>query len=305
LVDVSSTGVSVTDEESLTDMVWANAERFADAVSVRRHLDHSWLDVTARELATHVLGVAKGLIAGGRAPGDRVGSPPEASYEWAVAEFAIWTAGCVSDPDGSPPDLGGLTARGAAVDEGTAHARRLAVRAGDQATAGLTHGELLGEVRSTIARHRHLFGAGNAMLVAAPPAQHVARVLALCGIYTRTTLALGTAGDLGTFRPTVVVAGSELLEEVLDAARRRAYAEDRGGLFAAAEAVAVEYGRALAGPGPNLALRGKHLAASRFVYPKVRAALGGRCTTVTCLGPGVSERLTHFFRGIGVTVHSV
>jgi long-chain acyl-CoA synthetase len=130
-------------------------------------------------------------------------------------------------------------------------------------------------------------------------------VLALCGIYTRTTLALGTAGDLGTFRPTMVVAGPDLLEEVLDAARRRAHAEDRGALFAAAEAVAVEYGRALAGPGPSLALRGKHLAASRFVYPKVRAALGGRCTTVTCLGPGVGEHLTHFFRGIGVTVHSV
>jgi long-chain acyl-CoA synthetase len=301
---VSNTGVAVTDEESLTDMVWANAERFADVVSLRRRVDHSWLDVTAREFAGQVLDVAKGLIGSGTAPGDRVPSPATEGYEWVVREFAIWTAGCVSVETGSADGLDRLTGLGGEIDDDVVHARRLAVGANDPATAEQTHRDLLGAVRATIARYPRLFGAGNAMLVATP-ARGFARVLALCGVYTRTTLAIGDGTELGTFRPSVVVTGAELLERVRTAARNRAYAEDRGQLFAAAEAVAVEYGRALAGPGPRLTLRGKHLAASRFVYPKVRAALGGRCTTVLCVGEPPDERLRHFFRGIGVELHSV
>ena len=44
---VSSIEVARTDQESLTDMVWANAERFGDTVSFRRRVADSWLDVTA------------------------------------------------------------------------------------------------------------------------------------------------------------------------------------------------------------------------------------------------------------------
>src|ERR1700761_558579 len=62
----------VTDEENLTDMVWANAERFGDAVSFQRHVDGTWVDLTARDFAAHVLAVAKGLVAMGIQAGDRV-----------------------------------------------------------------------------------------------------------------------------------------------------------------------------------------------------------------------------------------
>ncbi|HEV2782942.1 MAG TPA: AMP-binding protein [Actinophytocola sp.] len=352
-----SAGVSVTDQESLTDMVWANAERFGDAISFRRRADHSWLDVTARDFAAQVLAVAKGLIAAGMRPGDRIGLLCGTRYEWSLIDFAIWAAGCVTVPitDGAPAEraafilsdsdaravvveteahrelvrprteipvwrLGAeLTELGRRVDDAEAHARRLGVRSDDVATlvygpdgpGTLSHRALLGRVRSTIARHAdRWFGAGNSMLIRVPLTDVVARVMALCCVYTRTTLAHSPnaddpLADLGTFRPTVVVTEPALLAQVHDAARRRAHAEDRGRFFDAAEAVAVEFSRALDGFGPAVTLRGKHLMASKFVYPKLRVALGGRCTSVVAVGAPVPERLGHFFRGIGIPVHSV
>ena len=55
----------VAAEENLTDMVWANAERFGNAVSFRRRVDGTWVDITARDFAAQVLAVAKGLVAAG------------------------------------------------------------------------------------------------------------------------------------------------------------------------------------------------------------------------------------------------
>ena len=89
---------AVAAEESLTDMVWANAERFADAVAFRRRVDGTWIDITTREFAAHVLAVAKGLIAAGVAPGDRVALMSRTRYEWTLLDFAIWAAGGVTVP---------------------------------------------------------------------------------------------------------------------------------------------------------------------------------------------------------------
>lgn len=89
---------SVADDENLTDMVWANAERFGSTVSFRRQVSGSWLDVTAAEFADEVLAVGKGLIAAGLQTGDRVGLMSRTRYEWSLLDFAIWAAGCVSVP---------------------------------------------------------------------------------------------------------------------------------------------------------------------------------------------------------------
>jgi long-chain acyl-CoA synthetase len=335
---VSSIEVACTDQESLTDMVWANAERFGDTVSFRRRVADSWLDVTAREFAGQVLGVAKGLIAGGLRAGDRVGLLCGNRFERSVVEFAIWTAGCVvvpvrtggpggtaglrgavvesgDGPDGIPAWRldGELTELGAAVEDAEVHARRLAVGADDVATVRFdgevgvrrTHGELLTEIRSTIARYPGLLGPGASMLVTLPLTHPLAEVISLGAVYTRTTLGQSAdLADLGSFRPTVVVTSPGVLGQVRAAAKLKAHAEDRGRVYDAAEAVAVAYGRALAGPGPTTALRGKHLLASKFVYPKLRVALGGRCVAVISVGDGLDPGLEHFFLGIGIPVHS-
>jgi long-chain acyl-CoA synthetase len=335
---VSSIEVARTNQESLTDMVWANAERFGDTVSFRRRVADSWLDVTAREFAGQVLGVAKGLIAVGLRAGDRVGLLCGNRFERSVVEFAIWTAGCAVVPVGAgwPDRAGGLrgavvdsgdgpdgiptwrldgelTELGAGVEDAEVHNRRLAVGADDVATVrsvgkdavSRTHGELLAEIRSTIARYPGLLGAGTSMLINVPLTHPPAEAIALGGVYTRTTLGQSAnLSDLGSFRPTVVVTSPGVLGQVQAAAKRKAHAEDRGRVFDAAEAVAVDYGRALTGPGPTTALRGKHLLASKFVYPKLRVALGGRCVAVISVGDELDPRVEHFFLGIGIPVHS-
>lgn len=288
--------------ENLTDMVWANAERFGDAVSLRRRAEDAWVDITAREFAAEVGIVAKGLIGAGLRPGDRVALPP--STEWPLAEFAVWAAGGITAPEGEEF----RTEPGVEISDEELHARRLAVGPQDTATVRdgreVRHGEVLAEVRDTIAAYPTLLGPGNSMLV------HLtgwfARIMSLACVYTRTTVGHSArVGDVGTFRPTAVVTEPRLLEQVYTAAKVRAHAEDRGRLFHAAAAVAVDYSTAVKrGGGPSVALRGKHLMASKFLYPKLRVALGGRCTAVISVGEPVDERLEHFFAGIGIPVHS-
>ncbi|MGH3901139.1 MAG: AMP-dependent synthetase/ligase [Pseudonocardiaceae bacterium] len=84
---------TVADEENLTDAVWANAERFASGASFRRRVDGGWVDVTAREFATQVTSVAKGLIASGIERGDRIALLSKTRYEWTLLDYAIWAAG--------------------------------------------------------------------------------------------------------------------------------------------------------------------------------------------------------------------
>ena len=90
--------VEIQTAENLADMVWSNAERFGADTSLLRCRNDSWEPVTAAEFAAHVGAAAKGLIAAGIRPGDRVGLLAATSYEWTVCDFAIWAAGAVTVP---------------------------------------------------------------------------------------------------------------------------------------------------------------------------------------------------------------
>jgi long-chain acyl-CoA synthetase len=97
---------TVGPDDALTDMVALNAAEYPDAVGLRIQRDGRWEDVTYAEFAAQVAGVAKGLIAGGVQPGDRVGLLAKTRYEWTVLDYAIWTAGAVVVPvyETSSPD---------------------------------------------------------------------------------------------------------------------------------------------------------------------------------------------------------
>jgi len=90
--------ITVSAEENLTDSVFSHAEHFASAVLFRRRVDGRWTDVTAAEFAEQVTAVAKGFIAAGVQPGDRVGLLSATRYEWCLLDYAIWTAGAVTVP---------------------------------------------------------------------------------------------------------------------------------------------------------------------------------------------------------------
>ena len=57
-----------------------------------------WRVVTAGQFDAEVVAVAKGLVARGIEPGDKVGIMSRTRYEWAVLDFAAWAAGAVPVP---------------------------------------------------------------------------------------------------------------------------------------------------------------------------------------------------------------
>ncbi|TXS72634.1 MULTISPECIES: AMP-dependent synthetase/ligase [unclassified Streptomyces] len=84
---------------SLADIPFDNAAEAPGApVLSRKDPDGGWQDVTAAEFAAQVLAVAKGLIAEGLAPGDRIAIMARTTYEWTLLDFAAWAAGLVTVP---------------------------------------------------------------------------------------------------------------------------------------------------------------------------------------------------------------
>jgi long-chain acyl-CoA synthetase len=85
---------------SAADIPHDNAAEAPHAVVLRRKAPGSgrWLPVTAAAFAAEINATAKGLVAAGLEPGDRVAVMSRTRYEWAVLDFAIWAAGGRSVP---------------------------------------------------------------------------------------------------------------------------------------------------------------------------------------------------------------
>ncbi|WP_189300383.1 AMP-dependent synthetase/ligase [Streptomyces albospinus] len=84
---------------SLGDIPFTNAaEAPHQTVLSRRQPSGAWRDITAAEFATEVRAVAKGLIAHGLEPGDRLAIMARTTYEWTLIDFAAWAAGLVTVP---------------------------------------------------------------------------------------------------------------------------------------------------------------------------------------------------------------
>ncbi|MEU2447932.1 AMP-dependent synthetase/ligase [Streptomyces althioticus] len=75
------------------DVPFTNADEAPDAVVLRREERGAWRPVTAAAFAGEVTAVAKGLVAAGLEPGDRVAVMSRTRYEWTLLDFAIWAAG--------------------------------------------------------------------------------------------------------------------------------------------------------------------------------------------------------------------
>ena len=60
--------------------------------------DGGWSDVTSAEFLAQVVALAKGLVAAGVEPGDKIGLMCKTRYEWTLIDFATWFAGAVLVP---------------------------------------------------------------------------------------------------------------------------------------------------------------------------------------------------------------
>jgi long-chain acyl-CoA synthetase len=57
-----------------------------------------WSDVTSAEFLAQVVALAKGFIASGIEPGDKVGFMCKTRYEWTLVDFALWFSGAIMVP---------------------------------------------------------------------------------------------------------------------------------------------------------------------------------------------------------------
>ncbi|MFE7236972.1 AMP-dependent synthetase/ligase [Streptomyces sp. NPDC057580] len=88
----------VPSDGNLTDLIRRNAAQHPDVAVMSRKVAGVWTDVTATRFLAEVRAAAKGLIAAGVQPGDRVGLMSRTRFEWVQLDFAIWSAGAVTVP---------------------------------------------------------------------------------------------------------------------------------------------------------------------------------------------------------------
>jgi long-chain acyl-CoA synthetase len=355
-------------DASLADVVFRRAAEQPRAVIMRRPEGDGWADVTAATFKDDVVAVAKGLVAAGIGPGDRVALFSHTRYEWTLIDYAIWTAGAVCVPvyetssaeqaewilsnsgakavfaenaefaamiedfrDRVPAlelvwridSLTALTDGGKAVEDEEITARTQAVKAADLATliytsgttgrpkgCELTHENLLADVRNAfMGPLSGVTGVADASTLLFLPLAHVfARIIEVGCI--EGGVVLGHCASLtdilpalASFRPTFILAVPRVFEKVFNGAQQRADSERKGAIFGRAANAAIGYSQALdSASGPGFGLRLQHGIFDRLVYGKLRAALGGQVQYAVSGGAALNPRLSHFFRGIGVTI---
>jgi long-chain acyl-CoA synthetase len=229
----------------------------------------------------------------------------------------------VLDINGSGPKaLDQLAEAGASVDAAELTARLAALRAADPATliytsgttgrpkgCQLTHSNLLHEIRGTQECLPALLQEGQRLLVFLPLAHVLARALTLSAFASKLTV--GFTSDIknllpmfAEFKPTVVVSVPRVFEKVYNTAEQNAANDGKGPIFRVAAQTAVDWSKAHDDGGkPGLVLRAKHAMFDRFVYHKLRAALGGDCHAAVSGGAPLGARLGHFYRGVGLTIY--
>ena len=88
----------IADTANLTDPVWDNADRFPHDPQFALRRDGAWHDITCSQFRDQVAAVARGLIAAGVQPGERVALMSRTRYEWTLVDYAIWAAGAIGVP---------------------------------------------------------------------------------------------------------------------------------------------------------------------------------------------------------------
>jgi len=90
---------TVAESATLADVVFTRARREPDAVMLRKRTTAGqWLDVTTTAFRDEVTALARGIIAAGIEPGDRIALMSRTRYEWTLIDYAIWAAGAVTVP---------------------------------------------------------------------------------------------------------------------------------------------------------------------------------------------------------------
>jgi long-chain acyl-CoA synthetase len=90
--------VEIDPSDNLTRAVWKAAETRPDRAAVAHRVGDRFVEWSNRQFADEILAVAKGLMAKGIRPGDKVCLYSATRIEWTIFDIAIWTAGATSVP---------------------------------------------------------------------------------------------------------------------------------------------------------------------------------------------------------------
>lgn len=108
--------------------------------------------------------------------------------------------------------------------------------------------------------------------------------------------------DLGTFKPSFLLAVPRVFEKIYNAAMMKAEGDGKGKIFQKAAQTAIDYSTAEQDGKAGLGLKLKHALFDKLVYSKLRARMGGEVKFAVSGGSPLGARLGHFFHGVGLHV---
>ncbi|MGC4964129.1 AMP-dependent synthetase/ligase [Gordonia sp. DT218] len=88
--------LSIEDKATTVDSILRYRSERPTMPLFRKRSGNQWVNVTAKQFADEVDAVAKGLIASGIKPGERVAILSSTRYEWTVLDYAIWRSGATT-----------------------------------------------------------------------------------------------------------------------------------------------------------------------------------------------------------------
>ncbi len=173
----------------------------------------------------------------------------------------------------------------------------------------LTHANMLFLLRSAISHLPEAFVPGSSTLLFLPLAHVFARIVQIASVMGGMQVAFSTgipqlSAELQSYRPTFLLAMPRVFEKVYNSAYAKAAEKSPVArrIFNAATATATDWSEAIAKGKPSRLLAARHALFQRLVYSKIQAAIGGRAHLALSGSAPLPDRLSHFFRGLGLNV---
>lgn len=85
-------------QANITDLLVERVKKTPNRVLFSVPEGDGWRDITAAEFQDQVIALAKGFVANGIEPGDKVGFAARTTYEWTLVDFGLFFAGAVMVP---------------------------------------------------------------------------------------------------------------------------------------------------------------------------------------------------------------
>ncbi|MFL0412283.1 AMP-dependent synthetase/ligase [Microbacterium paludicola] len=99
MIEFSTPAIVPADPEAnIADLLVERARTTPDRAIFSVPDGDGWRDITASEFERQVIALAKGLVAAGVQPGEKIGFLAKTTYEWTLIDFALFYAGAIMVP---------------------------------------------------------------------------------------------------------------------------------------------------------------------------------------------------------------